>query len=301
MKAYLAAEGFERELAEELGWRGLKFREHGRLFISDDDSSAEMAWAQNTWLHLSEISFESIGDAARKLRELGPLWSLHSVTHHRRASLIQEKLPKLRSRELEFLAELPKAPLGSWTLLSENLLLASPNCSSPLPNGEVHFKEDKISPPSRAYLKLWELFTVYGVRPQPGERCIDLGAAPGGWTWVLAKLGCRVTAVDRSELAPEVVGMPGVTFVKGNAFTAKPEDFDTKIDWMFSDVICFPEQIEELIGKWMASGSCRNLVCTIKFKGNTNHEVSRRLQTLPGARMKHLFSNKHEMTWWLTT
>jgi integrase len=46
--------------------------------------------------------------------------------------------------------------------------------------------------PSRAYLKLWELFTLIGEHPRPGELCLDLGSSPGGWTWVLQRLGARV-------------------------------------------------------------------------------------------------------------
>ena len=299
MKAYLAAEGFERELAAELA--GKIASEHGRLILTEENEPATAAaWAQNVWLDPREVAFASIGEAARKLRELGPLWSLHSTKLHRRASLIQEKLKSPGAgREIEFLSPLPKAPMGAWTLLSENRLLASPRCSSPFADGEARFKENKTEPPSRAYLKLWELFTVHGVRPRKGEHCIDLGASPGGWTWVLASLGCKVTAVDRSPLADEVARLPGVTFVKGNAFTAEPKDF-AGVDWMFSDVICYPEQIEELIGKWRASGLCRNFVCTVKFKGATDHEVAKRLAAIPGTRLQHLFHNKHELTWWLT-
>ena len=49
--------------------------------------------------------------------------------------------------------------------------------------------EDKEGPPNRAYLKLWEALVRLRRWPGPGERCLDLGASPGGWTYVLAKLG----------------------------------------------------------------------------------------------------------------
>ena len=29
-----------------------------------------------------------------------------------------------------------------------------------------------------------------------GMRAVDLGASPGGWLWVLAQRGIRVTAID---------------------------------------------------------------------------------------------------------
>ena len=48
-----------------------------------------------------------------------------------------------------------------------------------------------------------------------GQRVVDLGAAPGGWSQVAAERigpGGRVVAVDVLELAP----IPGVTFIRGD-------------------------------------------------------------------------------------
>ena len=69
---------------------------------------------------------------------------------------------------------------GSWTLLDPETMLAAAQCTSPFPNGEIGFVEDRIGPPSRAYLKLWEALTLIGSRPGPGERRVDLGSSPGG-------------------------------------------------------------------------------------------------------------------------
>ena len=65
-------------------------------------------------------------------------------------------------------APAPAAPLGSWTLLAPDRLLASPTKTSPFVNGEVRFLEDREGPPSRAYLKLWEALTRVGRWPLPG-------------------------------------------------------------------------------------------------------------------------------------
>ena len=90
--------------------------------------------------------------------------------------------------------------------------------------GEYEFEEDKRSPPSRAYLKLWELFTRLGYWPQAGDRVLDLGCSPGGWTWVLAtQLGAMVVAVDRSPLARNLMEHRNVEFLKGDAFTLTPQ------------------------------------------------------------------------------
>jgi 23S rRNA (cytidine2498-2'-O)-methyltransferase len=93
------------------------------------------------------------------------LGTLYSFAFHRRAALISEKLPRVAAKPIVFGAQAPKAPLGSWTLIDADTILASPHCSSPFPNGEVQFVEDRAAPPSRAYLKLWELFTILCERP----------------------------------------------------------------------------------------------------------------------------------------
>ncbi len=295
MKVHVAFEGFENELRTELG-STLK-REEGRLFFAEGLTLGDPAWAQTTWLDAEEVEIQSIGDAAKKLRALQPFWAHLSLNHHRRAKLIEEKLPRLKKVEAEFLAPPPQKSIGGWTLLEPNRLLYGTRTTSPYPNGEVIFEGDKRAP-SRAYLKLWELFTAYGVRPHEGDKCVDFGACPGGWTWVLAQLGCHVTAIDRSPLDPAVANLKNVTTVLRNAFTLKPDDVGP-IDWFFSDIICFPKDLYELVEAWRRSGLCRNFVCSIKFKGETDHETVRKFAAIPGSRLKHLYNNKHEMTWWL--
>jgi hypothetical protein len=52
--------------------------------------------------------------------------------------------------------------------IAPDLILASPTKTSPFVNGAVQFVEDREGPPSRAYLKLWEVLTRFGAWPQPG-------------------------------------------------------------------------------------------------------------------------------------
>jgi 23S rRNA (cytidine2498-2'-O)-methyltransferase len=150
--AYLAAEGFGDELATELG---IVDRPHGRLLIASGPPRPA-AWAANVWLEPQEIAIASISDAATRLRAIQRNWAVYAPSLHRRATLIQEQLPKVSSKPLVFGAPPPAAPLGSWTLLDAQTMLAAPHCTSAFPNGEVHFIEDRSGPPSRAYLKLWK-------------------------------------------------------------------------------------------------------------------------------------------------
>jgi 23S rRNA (cytidine2498-2'-O)-methyltransferase len=69
------------------------------------------------------------------------------------------------------------------------------------------------------------------------------------------------------------------------------------VDWLFSDVICYPDRLFKLVEKWLASGLAANFACTIKFQGATDHETARRFAAVPGSRLLHLSHNKHELTW----
>jgi 23S rRNA (cytidine2498-2'-O)-methyltransferase len=289
---YLAAEGYTDDLAMELG--GVE-RVHGRLLVAAGPPRPA-AWAANIWLEPVEINVASIGEAAAKLRAMQRNWASYAPRWHRRAVLIQQQLPKVSAKPLRFGEPPPTAPLGSWTLLDATTVLAAATCMSPFPNGEVHFVEDREGPPSRAYLKLWEALTVIGRRPGAGEVCVDLGSSPGGWSWVLQRLGAHVVSVDKAPLAPEILRLPGIAYREQSAFALDPAALGP-VDWLFCDVVCYPARLFGLVERWLAAGTCRNLVCTLKFQGATDHEAVRRFAAIPGSQLRHLCHNKHELTW----
>ncbi|TVR26745.1 MAG: hypothetical protein EA387_02090 [Nitriliruptor sp.] len=293
--AYLAAEGFERELDDELARAGAVVElRHGRLRISETPP-VHAAWAANIWWDAERIAVTSIGHAAKELRRRQRNWAVYAPEHRGRAQLIADKLPHVAARPLEPGEVAPDAPLGSWTLLERDLVLAAGDCSSPFPGGVPRFVEDRDGPPSRAYLKLWEAFARLRRQPGPGERCLDLGAAPGGWTWLLARTGAEVLSVDRAPLAREVDRLANVTVWRGSAFDLDPADIGP-VDWWCSDIIAYPDRLLELVSRWLDAGLVRNLVCTVKFQGATDHEAAARFAALPGAQLFHLSQNKHELT-----
>jgi 23S rRNA (cytidine2498-2'-O)-methyltransferase len=294
---YLAPEGFVAELRPELGDAGLETRGleiYGRLVLAEGPARP-IAWAANVWHEPVRIGIASIGDAAKKLRAIQRNWALYSHAHHRRAALIAEKLPRVSAKPLVFGDPAPTAPLGSWTLVDANTMLAAAKCSSAFPNGEVAFVEDKTVP-SRAYLKLWELFTVIGTRPAPGAFCLDLGASPGGWTWVLQGLGARVLSIDKAPLDPAIARLPNVEQRLESAFALDPRSVGP-VDWLFSDVICYPKRLLTTVRKWLDAGTVRRFACTVKFQGATDFEAMRDFAAIPDSRLLHLHHNKHELTW----
>ena len=294
--AYLAPEGLTEPLLDELD--GV-IAVHDQLVLSSQPSK-QAHWAQNIWRNPQTIHIDSINDAAKKLKAIQRNWCLYSYQLHRRAKLILEKLPLVNSKLINFPSPFPAVRPGTFTLLDENTLLASAECSSPFPNGEAHFVEDKQGPPNRAYLKLYEALTLAGVTPQPGEFCIDVGGSPGGWAWVIHQCGAEVLSIDRSPLSASVVKLPGVSFEKRDAFSLLPENFEREgktVDWLFSDLICYPEKLYEWILKWVESGICKNFICTLKFKGKPDLSIIHKFADIPDSRVVHLFHNKNDLTW----
>ena len=290
--AYLAPEGLEIALAEELERAGRSVLAwHGPLALSPEPPFASV-WALDIWTAPRDLPVVSIKQAAASLRAIQRNWSHLPIDFHRRSALIAENLPPVKARPLVFPEPMPTAPLGAWTLLTPARMLVSPTKSSPFVGGAPRFVEDHIGPPSRAYLKLWEACTRLGVWPQPGETCLDLGASPGGWTWAIAQLGATVTAIDKAPLAPNVAAMPNVTLRQGSAFAMEPEP----VDWLFSDIIAYPDRLLTMVQTWIGSGLVGRVVCTIKFQGETDHNAADAFAALDGAQVMHLFHNKHELT-----
>jgi 23S rRNA (cytidine2498-2'-O)-methyltransferase len=277
----------------------------GRLFVLDGSGGpAEPPvshWAENTWLAPELVEYASIGDAAKKLRAIQRNWWPYAPALHRRAALIQEALPHIGHKPRGFPFAVPDQAMGAYSLLDEHTMIVSARCTSPFPGGELRFEEDHTNPPSTAYLKMWEALTRLGRHPGPGARCIDAGACPGGWTWVFDSLGAETLALDRSPLAPALMNSPRVRFRSGNAFAVTPETLGEygwdRVDWLCSDLICYPAKLFEWVRRWYDSGRVGNFVITLKMQGEADWESTRAFAALPGGRVYHGCYNKHELTW----
>lgn len=263
-------------------------------------------WARCVMKNPFLVHFNSIGDAAAALKSIQRNWAPYQFQLFRRAALIQEKLPYINLKTRTFPQDIPNTPMGLYTLLDDKTLIASASTSSPFPAGTILFEEDHENPPSRAYLKIQESLTLYHTLfgldfPKEGDKCFEAGACPGGWTWVLRQLGADVLAVDRAELAPGLMTDPHVTFIAHDAFTLKPEDVVKtlnceRLDWLLSDVICYPERLLEWIKNWLDSGLARNIICTIKMQGAVNWPLIDEFAAIPKSKIVHLNYNKHELT-----
>lgn len=76
-------------------------------------------------------------------------------------------------------------------------------------------EKERGDAPSRAAAKLTEAAEVLGVHLGDVTAAIDVGAAPGGWTAVLADAGVRcVVALDPADLGAAVLARPAVTHIR---------------------------------------------------------------------------------------
>ena len=85
------------------------------------------------------------------------------------------------------------------------------------------------SAPSRSALKLEEAWKVFLPKERwldylgGGKKAVDLGAAPGGWTWQLVRQGMMVTAVDNGPMNPELMASGHVEHVEADGYAWRPK------------------------------------------------------------------------------
>ncbi|MFT3926056.1 MAG: 23S rRNA (cytidine(2498)-2'-O)-methyltransferase RlmM [Myxococcales bacterium] len=154
--------------------------------------------------------------------------------------------------------------------------------------------------PSRAARKLEEALAWLGVEPGPGDVCVDLGAAPGGWTYVLAERRARVIAVDPAKLRPDILAKKGVKHLQESAFSYTP---DEPIDWLFCDMAWRPLEAAALLAKWGRKRWARMVVANIKLPMKKKAEILARVRAIletegewNGLRFKQLYHDRDEIT-----
>lgn len=85
---------------------------------------------------------------------------------------------------------------------------------------------------SRAAYKLTDIDDKFKILKR-GMNVVDLGAAPGGWTQVALKAGCKVTAIDLQEIEP----IPGAHIIHGDFLDdAVYEQIKQNYDIVMSDM-----------------------------------------------------------------
>lgn len=274
-----------------------KIRELGDIWIFEP-FKGPFYWSRDSWTDAHQVAYRSIGDASRFLSLRKVSWHPIEGALHRRQALIASQIDTAPEGALPFPppVQFKEKKEAGFFLISDDEMVVCENTSANQPSGEYVFQEDKSGPPSRAYLKLWEALARIGKLPGMGDHVLDVGSSPGGWTYALARLGAKVTSIDGADLDPKVSSLPEVGFIRGDAFKLKPSQI-APIQWFFSDMICDPSRVPELIAPWLAQQPRPSFIVTLKFKGDCDFKDIDELARIQGAEVLHLFQNKHELTW----
>ena len=294
--------GHTNELEQELVFFSRPiYAKSEKLFICEPLKSKPW-FAQDWWPDSKILEPENYV----KLKEMPNWGSFYYTENSKFEKKIRQSLKNLDLKRIHWAIPHPfHFKFTAWTLAEDRILY----CQAPhhrFPFGWHEFEEDKENPPNRAYLKLWEVLLVYfdqfGITYEQLRtmNCLEVGASPGGWTWILAKLFKKVYAIDRSELAPKVAQHKNIHFKSADAFALKPSDYPD-VQWFFSDLICTPEKLQECILKWVDQSRVEFFVCTFKFKGDVRFEVLQsfhlKMTQLGSSSLHHLYHNKNEVTW----
>ena len=97
---------------------------------------------------------------------------------------------------------------------------------------------------------------------KPGMHAVDLGAAPGGWTWQLVRRHIQVTAVDNGNMQTALLETGLVEHIRADGFTYQPAQ---PVDWMVCDIIDRPQRVIERAALWLTSRWCRQTIFNLKL------------------------------------
>lgn len=164
--------------------------------------------------------------------------------------------------------------------------------------------------PSRSTLKLAEAFMEFvgnrnaDDRLRAGQTAVDLGAAPGGWSWQLAQREIHVTAVDNGPMDKELMAGGMVEHVRADAFHWKPK---RPVDWLVCDMVEKPARVSALIGDWAAAKLFKEAIFNLKLPMKKRYEeleicraiIEDKLQDAgveAKLRFKQLYHDREEVT-----
>jgi len=247
----LCQHGYESLLERELGEAGLVVQEKGagwaRAELVGGDpvrqSLEEMAFPQLTLVAPRELRGESVNGLAQQLADfffeslrgerIEAAWPCvfqavaEVVGLGRRASAVEKALGELVKKKLSRIARLatPELPRGAGRARGLFVFFADFGrvyvAREAWLGGQRRMADDDLAP-SRSYLKVEEAYIVMGREPQAEEKVVDLGAAPGGWSYSAAKRGARVIAVDNGPLKGGALNHPLIEHRLEDAFKFQP-------------------------------------------------------------------------------
>jgi len=258
-------------------------------------------------------------ETLRALAPFGALWIEHPDTNEGKAlsslarSLHARLAGALRDAQLLDVAQAQRPRLHVMLADGATAWIGASDAAhgSPWPMGIARLRMPGGAP-SRSTLKLAEAFVTFlgdeeSNLVRAGMRAVDLGAAPGGWTWQLARRGVRVTAVDNAALKGEVAADPLVAHVRDDGLRYRPR---RPVDWVVCDIVESPSRIAALMARWMTEGWARHAIFNLKLPMKKRYDEVIRCREIiaaearrAGARwqlsLRQLYHDREEVTGYL--
>ncbi|WDE06902.1 23S rRNA (cytidine(2498)-2'-O)-methyltransferase RlmM [Thalassomonas viridans] len=165
--------------------------------------------------------------------------------------------------------------------------------------------------PSRSTLKLDEAFLYFipkdewETRLTSGMKAVDLGSAPGGWTYQLVRRGMMVSAVDNGPMAESIMETGQVKHYTMDGFKFTPAK--QNVYWLVCDMVEKPQRVAWLMAQWLLKGYCKEAMFNLKLpmKGRYQ-EITKNLQSIKDLfaenqvkyelYAKHLYYDREEVT-----
>jgi len=152
--------------------------------------------------------------------------------------------------------------------------------------------------PSRSTLKLDEAFLYFipkhewESRLTSGLNAVDLGAAPGGWTYQLVRRGMMVKSIDNGPMAESLMETGQVKHYMVDGFKFVPSK--QNVYWLVCDMVEKPTKVAKLMAHWLLSGYCKEAMFNLKLPMKGRYQqVTKDIQLIKDEFAKH--NVKYEM------
>ena len=151
---------------------------------------------------------------------------------------------------------------------------------------------------SRAENKLKEALSKFNITLDGTGYALDIGAAPGGWTKVLADYGYEVVAVDPGNLKPELESNPKIHHYKCRI---EDLDFENFFDIIVNDMNVDPQTTANIMNSLAGSLKENGIaIVTLKLPNKVEEDIKESTQILNQnydvLTIKSLFHNRQEVT-----
>ena len=111
-------------------------------------------------------------------------------------------------------------------------------------------EEKSVEMVSRAYLKMSEALAWVSWPIKGGQRCVELGCAPGGASQALLNHGLRVVGIDPAKVNSKVLEHPNFQHVRKRSSDVRVRDFQ-EFQWLTADMNIAPsdtlDEVERIV------------------------------------------------------